>query len=73
MPALFRVLVDPDLDSTNWRAEQALGPAVITDKVCGAGEDRSSDVLTTLRRTRNDRVSACSIQQPPGSTDAATN
>ena len=27
--------VDPDLDATNWRAEQALPPAVITRQVCG--------------------------------------
>ena len=37
LPAIFSFLVDPDLDATNWRAEQALRPAVITRNVCGGG------------------------------------
>jgi transposase len=35
--AVFRFLFDPTLDATNWRAEHALRPAVITRKMCGGG------------------------------------
>ena len=28
-------LLAPTIDATNWRAEQALRPAVVTRKVCG--------------------------------------
>lgn len=35
-PALFTSLFDPTaIEATNWRAEQALRPAVVTRKVCG--------------------------------------
>ena len=37
LPAIFSFFVDPTLDATNWRAEQALRPAVITRNVCGGG------------------------------------
>ena len=33
--ALFHFLRDPAIDATNWRAEQAIRPAVVTRKVCG--------------------------------------
>jgi transposase len=60
LPALFSFLVDPDLDATNWRAEQALRPAVITRKVCGGGNRsrRGADtqqVLASLLRTAHQR------------------
>jgi transposase len=60
LPALFSFLVDPDLDATNWRAEQALRPAVITRKVCGGGNrsQRGADtqqVLATILRTAHQR------------------
>jgi transposase len=60
LPALFSLLVDPDLDATNWRAEQALRPAVITRKVCGGGNRsrRGADtqqVLASLLRTASQR------------------
>ena len=35
--AVFRFLFDPTLDATNWRAEHALRPAVVTRKMCGGG------------------------------------
>ena len=35
--ALFTFLFDTTTDATNWRAETALRPAVITRKVCGGG------------------------------------
>jgi transposase len=58
--ALFNFLVDPALDATNWRAEQALRPAVITRKVCGGGNRsrRGADtqqVLASILRTAQQR------------------
>jgi hypothetical protein len=35
LPALFSFRFDPSLDATNWRAEQALRPAVVNRKVSG--------------------------------------
>lgn len=60
LPALFSFLVVPDLDATNWRAEQALRPAVITRKVCGGGNRsrRGADtqqVLASILRTAHQR------------------
>lgn len=34
---MFSFLVDPTLDATSWRAEQAMRPAVVTRKMCGGG------------------------------------
>lgn len=50
----------PALDATNWRAEQALRPAIITRKVCGGGNRsrRGADaqqVLATILRTAHQR------------------
>lgn len=58
--AIFRFLVDPILDATTWRAEQALRPAVITRKTCGGGNRtahgaQSQQVLTSLLRTVDQR------------------
>jgi transposase len=60
LPALFSFLVDPDLDATNWRAEQAIRPAVITRKVCGGGNRsrRGADtqqILASIIRTAHQR------------------
>jgi transposase len=60
LPAVFSFLVDPDFDATNWRAEQALRPAVITRKVCGGGNRsrRGADtqqVLVSILRTAQQR------------------
>ncbi len=60
LPALFSFLVDPALDATNWRAEQAIRPAVVTRKMCGGG-NRSSQgaetqqVLASLLQTARQR------------------
>ena len=35
-PAVFAFLWDPSVDATNWRAEQAIRPAVVTAKSAGA-------------------------------------
>jgi transposase len=51
-PCLFSFLYYPGLEATNWRAEQALRPAVVTRKVWGtpAGA-RTQEILASLLRT----------------------
>jgi transposase len=55
LPAIFSFLFDPTLDATNWRAEQALRPAVVNRKVCGGNRSArgatTQQVLTSLIRT----------------------
>jgi transposase len=58
--AIFSFLFDPTLDATNWRAEHALRPAVVTRKTCGGGNRtargaQSQHVLTSVLRTANQR------------------
>jgi transposase len=54
---LFTFLWDATLDATNWRAEQALRPAVVTRKMCGGGNrtrqgaDRQQVLASVLRTT----------------------
>lgn len=59
-PALFTFLFDPTtIDATNWRAEQALRPAVVTRKVCGGNRSpqgaTSQQVLASVVRTAQQR------------------
>ena len=35
--AIFSFLFDPTLDATDWRAEHAIRPMVVTRKMCGGG------------------------------------
>lgn len=58
--AIFSFLFDPTLDATNWRAEHALRPAVVTRKMCGGGNRtrRGADtqqVLASVLRTADQR------------------
>lgn len=58
--AIFSFLSDPTLDATNWRAEHALRPAVITRKTCGGGNRtvrgaHSQHVLASVLRTAHQR------------------
>lgn len=58
--AIFSFLFEPTLDATNWRAEQALRPAVVTRKMCGGGNRtahgaRSQEILTSVLRTADQR------------------
>ena len=39
-PVVFLFLRDPSIDATNWRAEQAIRPAVVIRKVCGGNRTR---------------------------------
>jgi transposase len=58
--AIFSFLFDPTLDATNWRAEHAIRPVVVTRKMCGGGNrtDRgahSQQVLASVLRTAHQR------------------
>ena len=58
--AIFSFLFDPTLDATNWRAEHALRPAVVTRKMCGGGNRtargaESQQVLASVLRTAHQR------------------
>jgi transposase len=60
LPALLSFLVDPALDATNWRAEQALRPAIVTRKMCGGGNRSpqgadTQQVLVSILRTAQQR------------------
>jgi transposase len=52
---LFSFLIDLDIDATNWRAEQAIRPAVVNRKVWGgnrtAAGAATQQVLTSVLRT----------------------
>lgn len=59
-PALFTFLFDPTtIDATNWRAEQALRPAVVTRKVCGGNRSprgaETQQILASVLRTAHQR------------------
>ena len=53
--AVFAFLWDPSVDATNWRAEQAIRPAVVIRKVCGGNRTRhgadTQQVLASVVRT----------------------
>jgi transposase len=58
--AIFSFLFEPTLDATNWRAEHALRPAVVTRKTCGGGNRTvrgaaSQQVLASVLRTAHQR------------------
>jgi transposase len=66
-PAIFTFLLEPDaIDATNWRAEHALRPAVVTRKVCGGNRSargaRTQQVLASVLQTiRQRRLDATPI------------
>ena len=57
--AVFLFLLDPSIDATNWRAEQAIRPAVVIRKVCGGNRSRKGadtrQVLASVVRTARQR------------------
>ena len=61
--ALFTFLRNPAVDATNWRAEQAIRPAVVTRKVCGGNRSwrgaATQQILASVIRT------ACQRQHNP--------
>ena len=56
---MFLFLYDPSLDATNWRAEHAIRPAVVTRKVCGGNRTRrgadTQQILASVVRTARQR------------------
>ena len=66
---LFTFLEEPDLDATNWRAEQALRPAVVNRKVWGgnrtwagaAAQAILMSVLATSRQVGRDALDFVSL------------
>ena len=58
-PAVFAFLWDARIDATNWRAEHAIRPAVVTRKVCGGNRTRhgadTQQVLASVVRTARQR------------------
>ena len=57
--AVFAFLWDPSVDATNWRAEHAIRPAVVTRTVCGGNRTRhgadTQHVLASVVRTAHQR------------------
>ena len=57
--AVFLFPLDPSIDATNWRAEQAIRPAVVIRKVCGGNRTRegadTQQVLASVVRTTRQR------------------
>ena len=57
--AVFLFLWDLSIDATNWRAEQAIRPAVVIRKVCGGNRTRhgadTQQVLASVVRTARQR------------------
>lgn len=58
--AIFSFLFDPTLDATNWRAEHALRPVVVTRKMCGGGNRtrrgaETQQILSSVLRTADQR------------------
>ncbi|MGH8725571.1 MAG: IS66 family transposase [Burkholderiales bacterium] len=59
-PAIFTFLLEPDaIDATNWRAEHALRPAVVTRKICGGNRStrgaHTQEILASVLRTIQQR------------------
>ncbi|MFN8583678.1 MAG: IS66 family transposase [Gemmatimonadaceae bacterium] len=58
-PAIMSFLFDATLDATNWRAEQALRPAVVNRKVSGGNRTargaETQQILTSVVRTATQR------------------
>jgi transposase len=53
--ALFHFLGRSDVEATNWQAEQAIRPAVVTRKICGGNRTwegaRTQQILASILRT----------------------
>ena len=77
--AWFWFLIDPAIDATNYRAEQALRPAVVNRKVwggnrtwAGAGSSRADECLANLCPTSRSRVRLSGERPLPSTPPAAT-
>ena len=60
MVCAFSFLHDPSIDASNWRAEQALRPAIVNRKICGGNRTAASahtqQILMTVFRTSRQRA-----------------
>jgi transposase len=61
--ALFRFLTSTDIDATNWRAEQAIRPAVVNRKTWGGnrtwpGAANQGRIMSVLRTAHQHRIDA---------------
>jgi len=72
--ALFTCLVRPEVAATNWQAEQAIRPAVVTRKVCGgnrtpygaATQQMLASVLRTASQQQRDPLALLvALQRSP--------
>jgi transposase len=58
--ALLTFLGEPAIDATNWRAEHAIRPAVVTRKVCGGNRTargaETQQILASILRTVDQRA-----------------
>ena len=72
--ALFTCLTRPEVEATNWQAEQAIRPAVVTRKVCGgnrtphgaATQQIVASVLRTCTQQHRDPLALlCALQCSP--------
>ena len=57
----FWFLIDPLIDATNWRAEQAIRPAVVTRKVWGgnrtwSGADAQQTLASVIRTAQQSHL-----------------
>ena len=78
-PALLTFLSRPDVEATNWQAEQAIRPAVVTRKVCGgnrtppgaATQHTVASVLRTCAQQQRDPLELLiALQRSPRPTIA---
>ena len=77
--ALFTFLRNPAVDATNWRAEQAIRPAVVTRKVCGGNrswrgaatqQTLASVIRTACQRHHNPHAVIVGLLRSPSPTVA---
>ena len=58
--AVFAFVWAPEVDATNWRAEQAIRPAVVNRKICGGNRTargaQTQQVLASVIRTARQRL-----------------
>ncbi len=73
-PALFTCVRRADVEATNWQAEQAIRPAVVTRKVCGGNrsprgaatqEIVASVLRTSVQQHRDPLVLLVALQRSP--------
>ena len=65
-PAAFTCLWDPSVDATNWRAEQAIRPAVVTRTVCGGNRTRrGADTQQFYSDNQDENLATIRMRESP--------